>query len=441
MKNKNFFITFCISTITVLLLQNSLIYIYGHGLSTDSSVPVDISGKSIVVETTLTPAFIEDPVDFSNTKFLLRIFDKLINQTISNIDYDIKIYSGPESLLNLCINSSNGFFVSHLVPDKELLQPIINTLTGDILNPGSCLIDTKPGDIFKIRSKVLSDGGLFHIIVILKKTSKGLQLDKDIKMDLFVSIGKNYFSDVINYDREKEKLIIKSYYDSIKSIEYNVENKTLSFFMPFNWDPIYIQQIPFLHLEFVIPKKLDLSKTNSYNGLIFDKNLPTRSMVVDDFTDPNSRIVHMVLNKDQLDQLSRQIYLKDIINNENNQTLTPFKIFPMEKPRFPLDILTTNEKYLFQISWNPPIITPLTPINFVMNLQDPTNGDLLRHSSFDFVITDENKIIHTEKLKSPFGGFAYQYTFNKSISKNPSITIDKINGGSERAVVNLFIQK
>ena len=287
-------------------------------------------------------------MDFSNTKFLLRIFDKLINQTISNIDYDIKIYSGPESLLNLCINSSSGFFVSHLVPEKELLQPIINTPTGDILNPGSCLIDTKPGDIFKIRSKVLSDGGLFHIIVILNKTSKGLQLDNDIKMDLFVSIGKNYFSDVMNYDREKEKLIIKSYYDSIKSIDYNVENKTLSFFMPFNWDPIYIQQIPFLHLEFVIPKKLDISKTNSYNGLIFDKNLPTRSVVVDDFTDSNSLIVHMVLNKDQLDQLSRQIYLKDIINNENNQTLTPFKIFAMEKPRFPLDILTTNENICFK---------------------------------------------------------------------------------------------
>ena len=46
---------------------------------------------------------------------------------------------------------------------------------------------------------------------------------------------------------------------------------------------------------------------------------------------------------------------------------------------------------------------PLTPINFVMNLQDPTNGDLLRRSRFDFVITDENKIIHTEKLISIWG--------------------------------------
>jgi hypothetical protein len=202
------------------------------------------------------------------------------------------------------------------------------------IKSGSCLIDIKPGDIFKIRSKVLSDGGLFHISVILKKTSKGIQLDNDIKMDLFISIGKNYFLDVISYDREKEKLIIKSYYDSIKNIDYNVENKTLSFFMPFNWDPIYIQQIPFLHLKFVIPKKLDLSKTNSYNGLIFDKNLTTRSMVVDDFTDPNSRIVHMVLNKDQLDQLSRQIYLKDIINNENNQSLTPFKILLWKSQNF-----------------------------------------------------------------------------------------------------------
>ncbi len=138
-------------------------------------------------------------------------------------------------------------------------------------------------------------------------------------------------------------------------------------------------------------------------------------------------VVYMVLNKDQLDQLSRQIYLKNIINNDNNQILTPFKIFAMEKPKFPLDILTTNEKYLFQISWNPPIITPLTPINFVMNLQHPTNKDLLRYSSFDFLITDENKIIHTEKLKSPFGGFAYEYTFNEAISKNPSIIIHKIN--------------
>ena len=76
------------------------------------------------VETTFTPAFIEGPRYFSNTKFLLRIFDKLINQNISNIDYDIKIYSGPKYLLN-CINSGNGLLVSHLIPKKELLQPII----------------------------------------------------------------------------------------------------------------------------------------------------------------------------------------------------------------------------------------------------------------------------------------------------------------------------
>ncbi len=136
--------------------------------------------------------------------------------------------------MNLCINSSNGFFVFHLVPEKKL-QPIINIPTQDILNPGSCLIDIKPDNIFKIRSKVLSDDCLFHISVILKKTSKELQLDNDIKIDLFISIGKNYFLDVINYDKEKEKLIIKSYYDSIKNIDYDIENKTLSFFMPFIW--------------------------------------------------------------------------------------------------------------------------------------------------------------------------------------------------------------
>ena len=42
---------------------------------------------------------------------------------------------------------------------------------------------------------------------------------------------------------------------------------------------------------------------------------------------------------------------------------------------------------------------PLTPINFVRDLQDPTNENLLRHSIFHFVIIDENTVVHTDILK------------------------------------------
>ncbi len=39
---------------------------------------------------------------------------------------------------------------------------------------------------------MLSDGGLYDISVILEKSSEGLKLDSDKRINLFISIGKNF---------------------------------------------------------------------------------------------------------------------------------------------------------------------------------------------------------------------------------------------------------
>ncbi|MFB5598665.1 MAG: hypothetical protein ACE5SW_00350 [Nitrososphaeraceae archaeon] len=406
----------------------------GHGLSTDISNPIDILDKKIVVETTLEPPYVNSSLDFTDSKFFLRIYDKLTNQTVSNVDYDIKILSDKELLLNLCIRSSNGFFTSKLVPLNQT-GTIISNNTNQ-LNSKDCINNISQNDRFEIRSKILSHGGLYHLSVTLKKTSEELLLQKDMVVDLFVSIGEDHYFNM-QESSKKNTITIKSYYDSLRDINYHRENNTLSFNMPFNWNQTYIQQMDYLHIEVALPKLLEIFNTNNYGGMVFGKNLPKRSLVIDDYSDLNSRIIHLVLNKDQLDQLSRQISQNN--NITNNQILTPFKLYTIDEPQFPLDILTSTEKFLFQISWNPSIITPSTPINFIMNLQNPKTGDLERHSSFDFVIMDKDKIIYRENLKSHFGAFAFEYSFPKDISNNPKLIIDKINGDNENAVLNLYI--
>jgi hypothetical protein len=423
--------------IFLILFKISYIQVNGHGLSTDISNPIDVLGKKIVVEAKLEPAYINNSIDYTDPKFLLRIYDQLTNQTISDLDYDIKISSDKELLLNLCIKSSAGLFNSKLIP-INITEAIISK-NGVQLNYIDCIQNIKQNDRFEITSKILSQGGLYHLSITFKKASEGLALENDIVVDLFISIGEDHYFYIQDTTEEKNNIVIKSYYDSLRNINYVKENNTLAFEMPFNWDPIYIQQMEYLHIEFVIPKQLDLSNTNSYGGLIFDKNLPTRSLIIDDYSDLNSRIIHLVLNKDQLDQLSRQI--SQDIDITNNQILTSFKLYTIDEPQFPLDILTSNEKFLVQISWNPSLITPSTPINFIMNLQDPKTGDLVRHSSFDFVVEDKNKIIYTENQKSSFGAFAFQYSFPEDISNNPKLIIDNINGDNEKAVLNLYIYK
>jgi hypothetical protein len=409
--------------IFLILFKISYIQVNGHGLSTDISNPVDVSGKKIVVEAKLEPAYINNSIDYTDPKFLLRIYDQLTNQTISDLDYDIKIFSDKELLLNLCIKSSSGLFNSKLIP-INITEAIISNDTQQ-LNSIDCINNIKQNDRFEIKSKILSHGGLYHLPITLKKTSGGLALENDIVFDLFISIGEDHYFKIQDATKEKNHIIIKSYYDSLRDINYVKENNTLAFEMPFNWNPIYIQQMEYLHIEFVIPKLLELSNTNSYGGLIFENNLPTKSLIIDDYSDQNSRIIHLVLNKDQLDQLSRQISQDNDITN--NQIPTSFKLYTIDEPQFPLDILTSNEKFLFQISWNPSIITPSIPINFIMNLQNPKTGDLERHSSFDFMVMDKNRIIYTENLKSSFGAFVFQYSFPEDISNNPKLIIDNIN--------------
>src|SRR3712207_7774681 len=49
-----------------------------------------------------------------------------------------------------------------------------------------------------------------------------------------------------------------------------------------------------------------------------------------------------------------------------------------------------------QLSWGPDIIETGVPITFVMNIQDPASGDLLRGSSFDFILIQDGNEIHSE---------------------------------------------
>lgn len=259
-----------------------------------------------------------------------------------------------------------------------------------------------------IKSKILSDGGLYHITVILEKTSKAIQLPSDQYFDLFISIGKLFSFDIQDNDGKKIPVLIKSYYDRIESFSYSTQNnssdqnsKSLSFNMPFNWSVNYVKQIPIIH-EVIVPKSfVELSQANGYKGTINGISLSSDTILIDDYSDDNNRIVCIVPNNDKLDQYARQI-MRDssTVEYHNRSNFAFFTLSPIEKPNFTLDIMSTNEKYLLQLSWDPVIIESGTPITFVMNLQDPSTGDLLRHSSFDLVLSKNGQEFYENALSS-----------------------------------------
>jgi hypothetical protein len=288
--------------------------VYGHGLSKDESIPIDVSGRQIAIEGIIVPSFLND--GNQQPTLTVRIFDKKTNETISDINLRIIINFKNQTLIDQQFHSLDGTVSANLIPSPDsVTHQIINKEQRDLSK--NELVEVSLTNPATIKSKLLSDGGLYDITVILEKTSNGIKLDSDKKINLFISIGKT-FPFVIqksanstshnNNDNGNITLQVKTFYDEIQDFSFNKENSKISFKMPFKWDLNYVSQILTLHEEILVPKSYTpLSTVSSFTGTLNGMKIPTNTLLIDDFSDKNNRIIHVVITTFKLKEYTKQI--------------------------------------------------------------------------------------------------------------------------------------
>ena len=395
---------------------------YGHGLGQDQAPPVTIQGKQLTVEGMIYPSFLPIP-DSPKPTLVIRAHDENNNITIAGIDYRISVDLRNETLLDQRFRSSDGVVKANLTPDSDIVGWQINGQATP-----SEQIEVSQTNPVELRSKILSAGGLYHIAITIEKSSTGISVEADQKFDLYISVGDAYTFD-LDTPQGQNQMVVKTYYDEIINFDYS--NKTISFQMPFTWDRAYIAQVPVLHVEVQFPKSLEELQTNSYRGTLDGRDLEAQAVVIDDYTSEQNRIVHFIVSNAMLSRFANII-------NDNNSNIAAFTLQPSEKPKFPLDLTSLpSEKFLFQLSWGPDIIETGMPITFVMNIQDPKTGDLVRGASFDFVLTQTGNEIHQKHIVMDLGTYSYQYTFSKA--GTVTLAANNINGQGESAKIDLSV--
>jgi hypothetical protein len=397
-----------------------VVSIYGHGLGQDQAPPVTIQGKQVTVEGMINPSFLPVP-DSPKPTLVIRAHDENNNITLAGIDYRIAVDLRNETLLDQRFRSSDGVVKANLAPDSNIVGWEINGQATP-----SEQIEVSQSNPVELRSKILTEGGLYHFVVIIEKSSPGVSVQADQKFDLYISVGRAYTFDV-STPQAQEQMVVKTYYDDI--MNFNYSNKTISFETPFTWDRAYVEQVPVLHMEVQFPKTLEELQTNSYRGTLNGRELEAQAVVIDDYTSEQNRIVHFIVSNAMLSRFSQ---------STNDSDIAAFTLRPSEKPKFPLDLTSLpGEKFLFQLSWGPDIIETGTPITFVMNIQDPKTGDLVRGASFDFVLTQDGSEIHQKHIVMDFGTYSYQYTFSKA--GTVTLAANNINGQGESAKIDLGV--
>jgi hypothetical protein len=412
-----------LTLLLVVIIISSIASAYGHGLGTDMSLPITISDKEVSVEASINPAFL-DQVPNSEPTFIVRVLDDPTrNSTIPGIDLRIVVELNNEILLDQQFRSSDGVVKANLIPDRNLQGWEVKGQAKP-----SEHVEVSQSNPVELQSRILTAGGLYHIMVIIEESSAGLTVESDQKFDLFVSIGTSYMFGVQTPQGE-EQMVVKTYYDEITNFDYS--NKSIKFEMPFTWEHTYVDQVPVLHTEVQFPKTIEELQTNSYRGTLNGRELEAQAVVIDDYTSEQDRIVHFVVNNAMLHRIEEAI---------SDSEIAVFTLAPAEKPKFPLDILSLpGEKFLFQLSWGPDIIETGVPTTFVMNIQDPATGDLVRGSSFDLVLIQDGNEIHSTHMSSEFGTYSYEYTFSKA--GTVTVAANNINGQGESSRIDLVVQQ
>jgi hypothetical protein len=251
--------------------------------------------------------------------------DEKSNETIEDINYRIIAKFKNETIIDQRFHSLDGIVSANLSPFNESNTHEItpkNKEQQQYLSKND-LVEVSSKNPVTLKSKLLADGGLYDISVILEKSSKGLKLDSDKKVELFISIGKT-FPFVItepsnnngsskngNNDNDNSSnltLKVKTYYDEITDFLYNQENSKISFKMPFTWNLNYVSQVVNLHQELIIPKSYTpLSTASSFTGTLNDMEIPRNAILIDDYSDTHNRIVHIVVPNFKLKELTNQI--------------------------------------------------------------------------------------------------------------------------------------
>jgi hypothetical protein len=312
------FISALLIWLFLLISNNNILDIpdkaYGHGLSKDESIPIDISGRQIAIEGLIVPSFLND--GNQQPTFTVRIFDKKTNETISDINLRIIINFKNQTIIDQQFHSLDGIVSANLIPSADSVTHQVMNKEQEHLSKND-IVQVSLANPAIIKSKLLSDGGLYDITIIIEKTSKGIKLDSDKKINLFISIGKT-FPFVIqksvnstnnnNNDNGNITLQVKTFYDEIQDFSFNKENAKISFKMPFKWDLNYVSQILTLHEEILVPKSYtQLSTVSSFTGTLNGMKIPTNTILIDDFSDKNNRIIHIVITTFKLKEFTKQI--------------------------------------------------------------------------------------------------------------------------------------
>ena len=403
--------------VTCLLFPASSVY--GHGFGIDTISSVDVQGKQLSISVE-TPMYFENQQD----RITITATEDDTQENAKNVTFLIGLFYKGDMIFRNYFFTENGVLPIIVTPTKDTEI----TIHGEQDSLLGAWHGTE-SDPIEITGPLFNSGGLYNFEIEIRTIDEPTNIiensgvyNADLSLIETVSFIEQ---DAENHNVEFRS---KSYFDTISNFEYNPESKEVTFEMPFDWSEKQMSHVPVVHVETHFPKDFVEFLSPSYSAYVNDVELFKSSVSIDDYTEDDERVVHLVLLQDHLRFMKNEM-------KKSNDTLPDymkFRLSTSENNAFPLEAYTKSEDFKVNLSWDPMVVEPDVDTNFIFTIRDGRTNDPLRSSDYTLVIIQNGKEIHRTTGTAQIGGEFEKFKFGEDQTGPTIIKFENIrNTGQE----------
>ncbi len=357
----------------------------------------------VTVRTQLDPSDITVG-DIDSANMQIRFFDTLTDTNLDKVTYRVELWQSGELLARNLFYDNDGRLDVKIKPQLGCDSDPIETCT---VYGGSEHVSA-PGALFVQGAECTDDnldicarpsmtgpifvkGGLYKITVDIEAaTSPRIVLAERLTYETFVSIAQeqNFFLKTAN--AEEIPIIIKTYYDEVDNFAFDTSDNSISFDMPFDWSPDYVDLVEVVHEEIRVPKSFaPYSEGKQFKGYVNGVEVDQRAILNDPYTSDGTSIVHFLITKNELVRINESLGTDNFENKKMDFKLVPLDEVEKNSTEFYLVDTKNYEKTptTVNISWDGKYgANQEVPFEFAF-FND--NGDLIKDVRYTYVALDE----------------------------------------------------
>jgi len=400
----------CFSLMACMLLFSSISESYGHGLGYEI-MPPEMLGSQLVsleISSDTWPDEYTKEITFS-------LFETDTGVNVENVTYFVMLTKQNEVLFDVTGQRDDGTFMLKLhTTDTDQI-----TVEGASSDFFGSLFDG--GEVVNVKGNAFSSGGLYEFkVIITTGDDYSNVLSPPLDYDIGISFLDKTSYNINDINFGQQELSIITYYDLISDgFAYDQSKKMITYSMPFDWSEENILVTSTMHQEIIIPKTLGDLMVESFSANVNGFQVQENVLTIDDFS-PQNRLVHLVLNQNDILELSKKI------GGFSNKM--DFSIMP-SADNLPLTTMTENAQYKLNLSWEPPSIKSGSTTTFYYKVLYPFYTDRQVSVNHDFSIFHDGEEIGQASIVSADMGFSViKFDVPDDVSGVMTLQFENLNG-------------